>query len=378
MKSNAKVALLTNCLPMYRVPLFGHIKHRVKHLRIFLSIKEVADRDWHLLWGDLDVVVNRSFTWVSRFHNSHGFIDQSAISFPYDTLWVLWRYRPDVLVSSEFGMRTLFAAVYKMLFPKTKLLIWATLSEHTEASRSKRRETLRRRLLRHADGVFVNGASGERYIRSLGFQKGPICAVPYTIDNRVFQGAVTRKGSDSKRLLFTGQLVERKGLHPFLVQLVKWCTDYPAKMVVLSIVGNGPELDRLRSITPPPNLEIKYEGVASFQQLPSYYHEADIYIFPTLADEWGVVVNEAMIAGLPVLGSRYSQAVEELVQDGVNGWVFTPLNVQDMYRSLDRALQTDSVSLDAMRCRAIEAVSKLTPNAMADLMIATIQQVMEE
>ena len=70
---------------------------------------------------------------------------------------------------------------------------------------------------------------------------------------------------------------------------------------MLSIVGNGPELERLQSIKLPLNLEIKYEGVAPFQQLPRYYHEADIYVFPTLADEWGVVVNEAMIAGLPVL-----------------------------------------------------------------------------
>jgi glycosyltransferase involved in cell wall biosynthesis len=367
--------LLTNCLPMYRVPLFEHIKQRAQHLRVFLSIKVVADRDWHLFWGDLDVITSRSFTWVQTFRNSHGFVDQSVISFPYDTLWALWRYRPDVLVSSEFGVRTLFAAIYKALFPQTKLFIWATLSEHTEATRSKKREVLRRQLLRFADGVFVNGASGERYIRSLGFRKGPICAVPYTIDNRIFRGATTRRGGGPIRLLFTGQLVERKGLYSFFVQLVRWCEDHPSKAVVLSVVGSGPELERLQSIKPSSNLEIRYEGVASFQQLPRYYHEADIYIFPTLADEWGVVVNEAMIAGLPILGSRYSQAVEELVQDGVNGWTFTPMDEEDTYHALDRALQTDSAGLDVMRRRAVDAVSELTPQVMADRMIATIQQV---
>ena len=375
MKSKARVALLTNCLPMYRVPLFGYIKQGVEHLRLFLSIKEVPDRDWHLFWGDLDVVVNRSFTWVQAFRNSHGFIDHSVISLPYDTLWVLWRYRPDVLVSSEFGVRTLSATIYKLLFPKTKLIIWATLSEHTEATRSRWRQAVRRRLLRYADGVFVNGASGERYIRSLGFQEGPISAVPYTIDNQIFQGRAIRSGGDPIRLLFTGQLVERKGLYPFIVQLTRWCEDHPGRAVVLSIVGNGPERERLQSIKLPSNLEIKYEGVAPFQQLPRYYHEADIYVFPTLADEWGVVVNEAMIAGLPVLGSRYGQAVEELVRDGVNGWTFTAMDCQDTYHAIDRALQTSTINLDAMRRCAIDAVSILTPKAMADLMIATIQQV---
>ena len=56
------------------------------------------------------------------------------------------------------------------------------------------------------------------------------------------------------------------------------------------------------------------------------YAKASLFAFPTLADEWGVVVNEAMAAGLPVLGSIYSQAVEELVEDGVSGWVFRQMN----------------------------------------------------
>ena len=49
-----------------------------------------------------------------------------------------------------------------------------------------------------------------------------------------------------------------------------------------------------------------------------------VLVFPTLADEWGLVVNEALAAGVPVLGSLYSQAVEELVRDGENGWTFRP------------------------------------------------------
>lgn len=375
MKENVRVALLTNCLPTYRVPLFTHLKERVQNLRIFLSTKVVPDRDWHMHWGDLDVSINRTFRWVRQFRNVHGFVDQFAADVPYDTIWTLWRYRPDVVISSEFGMRTLFATVYKLLSPHTKLLIWATLSEHTEATRSKRREIVRRRLLRYADGVFVNGASGKRYIQSLGFHNGPISAVPYTVDNQVFQRPGTRSGEEPLKLLFTGQLVERKGLYPFLTQLAQWCKNHASRCVMLSIVGKGPELNRLQSILLPTNLKLTFEGVASFEQLPSHYHRADIYIFPTLADEWGVVVNEALNAGLPVLGSRYSQAVEELIKDGVNGWLFTPTDPQDIYAAIDRSLQTDSASLASMRKHAVTAVAELTPQAMADVMVNTVRQV---
>ena len=370
-----RVAVLTNCLPTYRVPLFTHLNERVQNLRIFLSARIVPDRDWHMHWGDLDVTVNRTFRWVRHFHNVHGFVDQFAFDVPYDTVWTLWRFRPHVVISSEFGMRTLFAAVYKLIFPRTKLIIWATLSEHTEATRSKRREFVRRCLLHFADGVFVNGASGKRYIQSLGFHDGPISAVPYTVDNQAFQGPSTRNGAEPLKLLFTGQLVERKGLYPFLTQLALWCENNSTRSVMLSIVGKGPELNRLQSIGLPSNLKLTFEGVASFEQLPSHYHGADIYVFPTLADEWGVVVNEALNAGLPILGSRYSQAVEELVKEGVNGWLFTPSDTQDIYAAIDRSLQTDSASRDSMRKHAIAALAELTPEAMADVMANTIRRI---
>jgi hypothetical protein len=96
-----------------------------------------------------------------------------------------------------------------------------------------------------------------------------------------------------------------------------------------------------------------------------------------LADECGLVVNEAMIAGLPVLGSRFSQAVEELVVDGVNGWIFTPTDEQDTYNAIERALQTDTKTLEAMSDRAVHTVAGLTQSAMAKRMSETIFQVMD-
>jgi len=374
-KSKAKVALLTNFLPIYRVPLLEHLSESVEQLRIFLSVKMEGDRDWPVFWGTLNVVVHRSLTIPRTFRNAHGYVDRTHTHIPYDTLPLLWSYRPDVIVAGELGVRTLLAAFYKMLRPGTKLIIWATLSEHTEALRGRMKKALRRWLLRRADGVYVNGASGMRYIQSLGFKDGPISVVPYTADNRAFQDPGIREHGGPLRLLYTGQLVERKGLYPFLRQLALWCGHHPAKCIALSVVGGGDQLNRLKEIELPPNLQIDFKGSVNFQQLPFHYHNGEIYVYPTLADEWGLVVNEAMIAGLPVLGSRYSQAAEELIQDGVNGWLFNPTDEQDTYSAIDRALETDSATLDAMGRRAIDRVAGLTQQTMANRMSEMIGQV---
>ena len=204
---------------------------------------------------------------------------------------------------------------------------------------------------------------------------GFISTVPYVVDNCAFRDPGIRRRDDTLRLLYTGQLIERKGLNLFLQQLSRWCSVHQEKSVLLSVVGSGEQLDQLERIELPLNLQIDFKGSMGFEQLPSQYHDAELYVYPTLADEWGLVVNEAMIAGLPVLGSRFSQAVEELVVDGVNGWIFTPTDEQDTYNAIERALQTDTKTLEAMSERAVTTVAALTQSAMAKRMSETILQV---
>ena len=86
-------------------------------------------------------------------------------------------------------------------------------------------------------------------------------------------------------------------------------------------------------------------------------------------------MNEAMAAGLPVLGSIYSQAVEELVQDGENGWVFDPLTEASTLAALDRVFATPPEHLAAMRQAARRRVRDLTPAAASERIVRAVGQV---
>ena len=99
-------------------------------------------------------------------------------------------------------------------------------------------------------------------------------------------------------------------------------------------------------------------------------------VFPTLADTWGLVVNEAMAMGLPVLGSIKSQAVTELIEDGVNGWWFDPTSPRDMDRAVDRALQASGETLARMAERAAARARQLTPEVVAGRFEDAIRRVM--
>jgi glycosyltransferase involved in cell wall biosynthesis len=85
-----------------------------------------------------------------------------------------------------------------------------------------------------------------------------------------------------------------------------------------------------------------------------------------------VVVNEALAAGLPVLGSRYSQAVEELVRDGVNGWTFRPDHPDEVYAAVDRAMTAPDEKLNEMRHAGRERILPFAPEYGAKYILSAI------
>jgi glycosyltransferase involved in cell wall biosynthesis len=366
-----RVALLTNFLPHYRVPLLESLQSQIGQLRVFLSARMERDRDWRVHWGTLDVVVQRSLSFTHTFRNVHGYRDSSQVHIPWDTLIQLRRHRPDAIISGEFGLRTVFSVLYRTFSPQTRLILWATCSDHTEATRGTLRRILRKWLVRHVDGIFVNGAGGARYVAGIGFT-GPIFSVPYTVDNAAFAGESEVEDDGVVRLLYSGQLIERKGLHLLLPVLDAWCRRHPDRAVVLRIAGDGPERARIQSLAGAPNLRLEFLGNVAPEKLPAVYHGSSIFVFPTLGDEWGTVVNEALCAGLPVLGSNYSQAVEELVTEGVNGWRYFAGQGAEAYNAVDRALSSSPETLAVMSREARATMESLTPERIAAVMAGAV------
>lgn len=371
-----RVALLTNFIPPYRRPLFQQIAQRVDQLRVFVSVASESNRQWQPDWGGLDVIVQRTLSRRRTWRHPQGFEDVAYLHFPYDTLWQLWRYRPTVVLSAELGLRSLQAALYRRLVAGNRLVLWATLSEHSERGRGFMRTALRRWLLRQADGVVVNGESGRRYVSGFGVDDRRIFVAPYTFAvQQLLDVPVSRHATNAHRLLYVGQLIPRKGLDLLLGSLGRWALAHPGQIVELQIAGDGEQRRQLEALPLPANVVVKFLGNQDYAQLKTIYAACGILVFPTLADEWGLVVNEAMAAGVPVLGSRYGQSVEELVTDGETGWTFRPDHPAELDAAVGRALATSVHELDRMRvaCRARAAL--LTPEAVADRICEGIESV---
>ncbi|MEO5924918.1 MAG: glycosyltransferase family 4 protein [Bryobacteraceae bacterium] len=311
--------------------------------------------------------LQKGFQWRKTWRHRNNFEERAVIHFPYDTLPRLTSMKPDVIISAELGARTLQAAIYRLFVQRTRLVVWATLSEVTELDRGLLRRLLRRLLLRAADAVIVNGSSGARYVARFGVPPSKVFRVPQTTDIQPFLNLpIDRPAGSIIRLLYSGRLVELKGLVPFVSQLGTWAALHPVSRLEMTLVGDGPLRNALENVPRPSNLSLRFLGHVPYGELPGIYGQADILVFPSLADEWGLVAVEAMAAGLPVLGSLYSQAVEDLVVDGKNGWSFRPDEEEEVRSALDRALTTASADFGAIRSQARETVRHLTPLKMAE------------
>ena len=368
-----RVALLQNFVAPYRVPLYERLRDRLTSLKIFVSTPMESDRDWKVEWGTLDVAVQRNVTFCQPVKDPGGFTRVVQVHIPWDTLPRLWRYRPDAVITVELGPRSLQVALYKLLFPSTRLLVWCKLSEHTERAWGGVRHLLRRFILARADGVVVNGESGARYISRFGLPDDRIFRINQPVDVGRF-ARVRRQRLDTARtrILCCGSLTARKGVVPFLHQLDTWARANPNERLEIWWLGDGDQRPELEAFHCPPNLTQRVIGSVPYADLPEWYSQADILAFPSLLDEWGLVVNEAMAAGLPVMGSIYAQAVTELVADGVNGWVFDPKSDRSVQSALDRIRATPPDALTSMRHAARQRISGLTPETAAAKMFEAL------
>src|SRR5436853_4380044 len=248
---NAKAALFTNCIPPYWTSTFASLGERVKDFRVFLSTPMEANRDWEPQWGKLQVTVQKCWTYAANRRHELGFSDEVWRHIPYDTFPILLRHRPDVIISAQLGFRTLQAAVYRKLFPQSRLVVWTPLSEHSEKGLSTARTMQRKGLLRTADAVLVNGASGRRYLRNLGVPHEKIFPLPYCAEIEPHLALPLRRNHrTSRRFLYVGQLVDRKGLLPFLNVLTEWLRNHPAAEIELWIAGEGPLRSKLEENPP--------------------------------------------------------------------------------------------------------------------------------
>ena len=372
MPTTMRTAVLLNFIAPYRRPFLEQLQAQLGDLRILLSTPMEANREWKPDWGALDVIVQKTLTIATKLVRSSGIRQQVYLHLSLDTLPLLFRFNPELLISGEFGMRSLQAAVYRTLFRRCRLIIWATLSEHTEKDWGIVRRTLRRFILGCSDAVLVNGQSGARYIATLNSGIPVITMWQPASIVQFARSPINRDPASARRLIYSGRLIRLKGVLEAQAMIARWADCHPETTVEMIWAGDGDMRGALERTVVPANFQQVFCGNVDYDELARLYATSGALILPTMLDEWGLVVNEALASGIPVLGSVYSQAVEELVTDGSNGWLFDPLHPASLTRALDLLFTVSPDTLAEMRGCARRVGLAITPERAAEQLVIAV------
>lgn len=361
---DARVVLLTHYIPLYQVRVFQELTAAIRDFRILLSTPIEPNRDFTPDWSGLNVTVQDTWTMRRRWkHRQAGFEDPHFVHLPYDTTRRLHDLKPDVVMSLELGARSAGAAWYCRRHPQTKLILCTYMSERTEQGRGWLRQSIRRRLVRSADAVTYNGPSCHRYLKQFDVPDDQLFHLPYAADDRtVYRGPIQRDDKACRhRFLVVGQLTQRKGVMPLLEQLCDYCRCHPNRRIEVNFAGDGPLHEAIKTYPAPPNLDVHLLGNIAPATLAKMMRSSGALIASTLADEWMLVVNEALQAGLPVIGSIHAQAVTTLVKHGDNGWCYDPADKDSLGQALDAYFGEPESTLQEMCQAARNSVADRTP-----------------
>jgi glycosyltransferase involved in cell wall biosynthesis len=191
-------------------------------------------------------------------------------------------------------------------------------------------------------------------------------------DNEYFakwlEGQSVRKRYE---IMFSGRIVKEK--NPLFIPDVAWRIKEKLGTCRVLIIGDGDEELKTRMFKRFEERSIDYDfpGFIEHSKLPEFYSQAKTLLLPTSGDCWGVVINEALASGVPVITTNMTAAAGELVIDGENGFVL-PLDAE-LWAERIVVLLKDEKKYDAFSKRAREIVSEFTFERAAQGIIGAIE-----
>ena len=242
--------------------------------------------------------------------------------------------------------------------------------------RSKAKHVLKRFFFKclslACDRYLATGSRNAEYFAHYGIPLEKIHTLPYAVDNSYFQTSAQQAQAskesirgelklDPKRpiVIFVGKLVELKRPQDLIqaYKLLQQKNSVCSNMYIL-FIGNGPLRKNLEQEANGLDPEsIRFLGFKDQTEIPNFYNLCDALVLPSAFETWGLVVNEVMNFKKPVIVSNKVGCSPELVQDGVNGWLFNPGDIKELANALENTLKNRATA-DKMGQQSFELINR--------------------
>lgn len=359
-----RIVLITNIPAPYRIPVYNKIAEKVGgDFTVFYCARKEPNRGWDINLTNL--IHNYIFLKEKMFNYKGRFIHINL-----DVWKKLKKHNPDIVVSTSFNPTMLLAWFYTIIYRK-KHIIMSDGWFKSENSLSKLHFFIRRIVYKFSDAFIGASKHTLSMFEQYSIPKEKVFQSCLCIDNEKF-----KKFTDGKKkydVMFSGQFVERK-MPFFFLEVIKKLKKYKKDLKIL-LIGSGPLKGRILEELSKNKINYKYPGFVEQEDLPKYYAGSKLLLFPTKSDPWGIVANEACAAGTPVITCNNAGVANDLIYNGINGFVL-PLDV-DLWVDRILKLLSDKKLYNKMSTLAVRKVQEYNFNVAAEGFIKACEKVID-
>lgn len=313
---NKKVIYLTNIPAPYRVDFFNELS-KYCQLKVVFYARRIKNMGWK------DIEKNHEYDFSYLF-------SKSKIGWILDLFKLIKNNKEAIFIVGGYSLLPEILAILFLNFLKVDFLLnldGGFIKQNTLKS------VLKRHLIKSAKFCLSSGINTTKTLLHYGALKTNIWEIRFS---SIFNSEVLQKPllSDEKEklrkkwnldpspfyLVFVGQLIHRKGVDI----LVKAMSEGIQNNIELLIIGDGEMQDELKDLAIENNIQnkIHFLGKKAKNEVLEYLKLSDVFVLPTREDIWGLVVNEAIACGLPVITTKQTGASYSLIKEGENGFVY--------------------------------------------------------
>jgi len=371
-----RLVLITEIIAPYRIPVFNALARRSElDLQvIFLAETDEALRQWRVYTEEIRFSYQILPSWRWRTGKDSLLINRGLRS-------VLNKLSPQVIICGGYSYAASWQALWWARRHRVEFVLWSESNRFDSRSQRPWVEWPKSYFLKRCDRFVVPGKASFEYLRLLGCPAASILTAPNAVNNCLFatQAESAKLHADEFRqrmklptrfILFVGRLVPEKGVFDLLAAYAKLESNLRSE-VGLVFAGDGVSRTELTmqasQITPG---EVCFPGFAQREDLAGLYALAEFLVLPTHSDPWGLVVNEAMACGLPVIVSDVAGCTADLVENGWNGYIVPCRDPEKLAAAIDSLLRQPELR-QQMTLHSLERIGHYSPEACADGLAAS-------
>lgn len=280
-----------------------------------------------------------------------------------------------ILLGGYSSLATFIFQHYSKKYNKPNILVMDGISPSKSIEKPSLKFLLKKYFIYKTDLFWANGKISENYlVKNFNINKNKIFNQYLTVDietimnirdtnNIIMKQKKEERYQDKKVVIYSGRLLAGKRID-ILIKAISLLQI--KEKVVLLILGGGEEEGNLKKLAHQEGVELIITGfIKSQEELFKLYLYGDCFVLPSEDDAWGLVVNEAEAAGLPVVVSQSCGCHPDLVKEGINGYTYQSNDVLELTSCIEKIL-LDEILRTEMSKKSINIISEWTFDSSAE------------